>query len=163
MWEVSSDVVAAEPEAFDSIAQTLEIIGDRWTMLILRDVFRGLHRFDEFRLDLGIARPVLSDRLAKLVDAGILDKVPYQEHPPRYEYRLTPMGTELSPALVALMRWGDHWLAHDQVGVVLYHGACGTELEQGFWCPTCATTFGPRAIKSRATATEPEAATRSTP
>jgi DNA-binding HxlR family transcriptional regulator len=150
---IVGNVIAAEPAAFDSIAQTLTIIGDRWTMLILRDVFRGRHRFDEFRLDLGIARPVLSDRLAKLVDAGILDKVPYQEHPPRYEYRLTPMGTELSPALVALMRWGDRWLAHDQVGVVLYHGACSTELEQGFWCPTCATTFGPRAIKSRATAT----------
>ena len=155
---IVDDVIASKPEAFDSIAQTLEIIGDRWTMLILRDVFRGLHRFDEFRVDLGIARPVLSDRLTKLVDAGILERVPYQAHPPRYQYRLTPMGTELSPALVALMRWGDHWLAHDQVGVVLYHGACGTELEQGFWCPTCATTFGPRAIKSRATATKPEAA-----
>ena len=148
-------VVTAEPEVFDSIAQTLEILGDRWTMLILRDVFRGLHRFEEFRLDLAIARPVLSERLAKLVDAGVLEKVRYQEHPPRFEYRLTPMGTELSPALVALMRWGDRWLAHDQIGVVLYHGACGTELEQGFWCPTCATTFGPRAIKSRAAATRP--------
>ncbi len=144
-------MVAEEPESFDSIARTLEIIGNRWTMLVLRDVFRGRHRFDELRVGLGIARPVLADRLATLVNTGILEKIQYQEHPPRYEYRLTPMGVELSPALVALMRWGDRWLAHDQVGVVLLHRACGTELEQGFWCPTCEMTFGPRAIRSRAT------------
>ena len=144
-----------EPEAFDSIAKTLEIIGDRWTMLILRSLFRGLHRFEALRLDLGIARPVLSDRLGKLVNAGIVNRVRYEERPPRFEYRLTPMGVELSPALVALMRWGDRWLARDQAGTVLYHGACGTELEQGFWCPTCATTFGPLAIKSRPASSMP--------
>jgi DNA-binding HxlR family transcriptional regulator len=144
-------VAATEPEPFDSIARTLEVIGDRWTMLILRDVFRGLRRFDELRLDLGVARPVLSDRLRKLVDAGVLEKVPYQDRPPRHEYRLTPMGVELSPALVALMRWGDRWLARDQSTTVLYHGPCGTELQQAFWCPTCATTFGPLAIRSRTT------------
>jgi DNA-binding HxlR family transcriptional regulator len=146
---------------FDSIAQTLEIIGDRWTMLILRDVFRGLRRFDELRVDLGVARPVLSDRLRKLVDAGVLERVPYQDRPTRHEYRLSPMGIELSPALVALMRWGDRWLAHEQPSVVLYHGPCGTELEQGFWCRTCGTTFGPLAIRSRSTGpsdSEPTAA-----
>ncbi len=144
-------MAATEPEVFDSIAQTLELIGDRWTMLILRDVFRGLRRFEEFRNDLGIARPVLSDRLRKLVDAGVLERAQYQSRPSRYEYRLTPVGLELSPALVALMRWGDRWLAGDQPTVVLYHARCGTELEQAFWCQTCAITFGPRAIKSRAT------------
>jgi DNA-binding HxlR family transcriptional regulator len=150
-WRSFDGVAATEPETFDSIARTLEIMGDRWTMLILRDVFRGRRRFDEIRLELGVARPVLSDRLRKLVDAGVLEKVPYQAHPPRYEYRLTPMGTELSPALVALMRWGDRWLAHEQSMTVLYHGPCGTELQQSFWCPTCATTFGPLAIRSRTT------------
>jgi DNA-binding HxlR family transcriptional regulator len=145
-------VAATESELFDSIARTVEIIGDRWTMLVLRDVFRGLRRFDEFRLDLGIARPVLSDRLRKLVEAGVLERVPYQDHPLRHEYKLTPMGVELSPALVALMRWGDRWLARDQPTTVLYHAACGTELQQAFWCPTCATTFGPLAITSRAVA-----------
>lgn len=143
-------MTAARDEPFDSIAKTLELVGDRWTMLIVRDVFRGLRRFEELREDLGIARPVLSDRLGKLVGGGILAKARYQEHPPRYEYRLTEMGLELSPALVALMRWGDRWLAGVAPGVVLCHRACGTELEQGFWCPKCATTFGPRAIKSRA-------------
>jgi DNA-binding HxlR family transcriptional regulator len=142
-------VTIARAEPFDSIAKTLELIGDRWTMLIVRDVFRGRRRFEELRGDLGIARPVLSERLTKLVGGGILTKVRYEDHPPRYEYHLTEMGLELSPALVALMRWGDRWLAGAAPGVVLYHRACGTELEQGFWCPKCATTFGPRAIKSR--------------
>jgi DNA-binding HxlR family transcriptional regulator len=142
-------VDAQELDVFDSIGRTLEVIGDRWTMLVLRDVFRGLRRFEEFRADLGIARPVLSDRLRKLVIAGVLEKVPYQHRPARYEYCLTPMGVELSPALVALMRWGDRWLAEDHSTVVLCHGACGTELEQAFWCRTCHTTFGPLAIKSR--------------
>lgn len=142
-------MTSAAPRPFDAIGRTLELVGDRWTLLILRDVFRGLHRFEELRSDLGIARPVLSDRLAKLVDGGILTRVPYEEHPPRYEYRLTEMGFELSPALVALMRWGDRWLSGGEAGVVLYHGACGTELDQGFWCPTCVKTFGPRAIRSR--------------
>ena len=146
-------VAAIEPDSFDSVARTLAIIGDRWTMLILRDVFRGCHRFGELRHELGIARPVLSSRLTKLVGAGILERVPYQEPPPRYEYRLTPMGIELSPALVALMRWGDRWLATGQADVVLVHGACGTELDQGFWRQTCATTFGPLAIRSQAATT----------
>lgn len=145
-------VVDAEPDSFDSVARTLAIIGDRWTMLILREALRGRHRFSELRQELGIARPVLSNRLSKLVGAGILERVPYNNRPPRYEYRLTAMGFELSPALVALMRWGDRWLANGQTGVVLVHGACGTELDQGFWCETCATTFGPRAIRRRVVA-----------
>lgn len=142
-------------EGADSIARTLEIIGDRWTLLILRDVFRGLRRFEQFRDALGIARPVLADRLRKLVAAGVLERLPYQDRPPRYEYRLSAMGRELSPALVALMRWGDRFLAGGEPTVVLYHAACGTELEQGFWCRSCATTFGPLAIRSRAASTEP--------
>ncbi len=132
-----------------SIARALEIIGDRWTILILRDAFRGIRRFDEFRRDLDIARPVLADRLRKLVDHGILQKVRYQDHPPRDEYRLTPMGRELSPALVALMRWGDTYLNDGAPPTVLIHDACGAALEQGFWCPQCRRTFSPRQIASR--------------
>ena len=149
---IVTSVAASEEDLFDSIARTINIIGDRWTMLILRDVFRGLRRFEELRIDLGVARPVLSERLRKLVEAGVLKKVPYQDHPPRHEYRLTPMGVDLSPALVALMRWGDRWLVQDQSTTVLYHGPCGTEFEQAFWCQTCGTTFGPLAIRSRAAA-----------
>ena len=76
----------------------------------MRDVFRGVRRFDDLCADLGVARAVLAGRLKRLVDAGVLTKVPYQERPVRHEYRLTPMGVELSPMLVALLRWGDRWL-----------------------------------------------------
>lgn len=132
-----------------SIARSLEIIGDRWTILIIRDAFRGVRRYDELRTDLGIARPVLSDRLKRLVEHGILQKVRYQEHPPRYEYRLTAMGVELSPILVALMRWGDRHLSEEGAPTVLVHEPCGHPLEQGFWCASCQQVFSPTAISSR--------------
>jgi DNA-binding HxlR family transcriptional regulator len=132
-----------------SIARALEIMGDRWTILILRDAFRGIRRFDDFRRDLEIARPVLADRLRRLVEAGVMVKVAYQDRPRRYEYRLTRMGIELSPALVALMRWGDRWLSDGLPPTVLVHEPCGHELDQAFWCPTCRQTFSPSAIASR--------------
>ena len=106
-------------------------------MLVLRDVFRGVRRFDELCADLGMSRAVLTERLKRLVDAGVLTKVPYQERPVRHEYRLTPMGVELSPMLVALLRWGDRWFGDGETTATLVHGPCGTELHQAFWCPTC--------------------------
>ncbi|HKY16920.1 MAG TPA: helix-turn-helix domain-containing protein [Microthrixaceae bacterium] len=133
-----------------SIARSLEILGDRWSILILRDAFRGIRRFDDFRRDLDIARPVLADRLRRLVESGVMTKVPYQEHPPRFEYRLTHMGIELSPILVALMRWGDRYLSGDGgPPTVLVHEPCGHTLQQGFWCPSCHQTFSPTDIASR--------------
>src|SRR5262245_27675371 len=78
-----------------SIARSLEVLGERWTLLIVRDAILGLRRFDDFQASLGVARNVLADRLGRLVDAGILDRVPYQDRPERHEYRLTPMGREL--------------------------------------------------------------------
>ncbi len=130
-----------------TIERTLALVGDRWTILVLRAAFRGIRRFDEFCADLGIARPILTARLRKLVGAGLMTREPYQEHPPRYEYRLTPAGIALSPAVVALVRWGEEHLATDGPATVLVHAPCGTELEQGFWCQTCVTTFGPAAIR----------------
>ena len=108
-----------------SIQMALDIIGDRWTILILRDAFRGVRRFEDFRTDLDIARPVLTDRLKKLVAAGVLERQLYCEKPPRHEYRLTPKGYALSPALVALMRWGDEWLSEDGPPTELVHETCG--------------------------------------
>ena len=90
-----------------SIARALELVGERWTLLILRDAFLGLRRFDEFQESLGIARNVLTDRLKNLVEAGIFERVRYSERPERYEYRLTPMGRELNVAVAALRQWGD--------------------------------------------------------
>jgi DNA-binding HxlR family transcriptional regulator len=136
-------------ERLCSIAASLQLIGDRWSLLILRDAFRGVRRFDELAADLGIARNLLADRLQKLVDHGILVKHPYQQRPVRYEYRLTAMGLDLSPALVALMRWGDKHVIEQSPPVVLVHDRCGTPLEQTLTCPQCAEAVTPRAIKSR--------------
>jgi DNA-binding HxlR family transcriptional regulator len=94
-----------------SVARALEVVGERWTLLIIRDVFLGKRRFDELQESLGIARNVLADRLSRLVDEGILQKVRYSERPERYEYRLTPMGLELNVALTALRQWGDKHLS----------------------------------------------------
>jgi DNA-binding HxlR family transcriptional regulator len=94
-----------------SIARALEIVGERWTLLIVRDAFLGLSRFDEFQQSLGIARNVLTDRLNRLVDEGILERTRYSEHPPRYEYRLTAKGNELRLALAGLRQWGDKYLS----------------------------------------------------
>jgi DNA-binding HxlR family transcriptional regulator len=131
-----------------SIQRALDVLGDRWTLLVLRDAFRGIRRFDDFRRDLDIARPVLAERLKKLVDHGVLVKQLYQEHPPRYEYRLTAMGVELSPILVALMRWGDRNLAGAAGPPTVLVHTCGQELDQEFVCWACNQTFSPTAIRS---------------
>ena len=96
-----------------SIARALEVVGERWTLLIVRDVLLGLRRFDELQGSLGIARNVLADRLNRLVEEGILDRVLYSERPERYEYRLTEKGRELNIALTALRQWGDKHLTDD--------------------------------------------------
>jgi DNA-binding HxlR family transcriptional regulator len=132
-----------------SIAATLEVIGDRWSILILRDAFRGVRRFEEIQQDLGIARNILTDRLAKLVANGVLEKRKYQDRPARFEYRLTPKGIDLSPALVALMRWGDKHLAEEHGPTVLVHDDCGTPIDQTFICWDCDTTVAPTEIRSR--------------
>lgn len=93
-----------------SIAQALDVVGDWWTLLIVRDTARGLHRFDELQRELGMSRKVLAERLRLLVEAGVLTREPYQERPVRHEYRLTPRGRGLLPVLVALQDWGDAWI-----------------------------------------------------
>jgi DNA-binding HxlR family transcriptional regulator len=92
------------------VARSLEIVGERWTLLIVRDAFLGMRRFEEFQEDLGIARNVLTDRLNRLVDEEIFERVLYSERPERYEYRLTKKGRDLSLALTALRQWGDEYL-----------------------------------------------------
>jgi DNA-binding HxlR family transcriptional regulator len=94
-----------------SIARALEVVGERWTLLIVRDVFLGRRRFDELQESLGIARNVLTDRLHRLTDEGILERVRYSERPERYEYRLTTKGRDLNVALTALRQWGDAYLS----------------------------------------------------
>ena len=133
-----------------SIARTLEIVGERWTLLIVRDALLGLRRFDEFRESLGLARNVLSDRLARLVEAGILDRVRYQEHPERYEYRLTAKGRDLSGALIGLMHWGDKHLA-GAAGPPRFtrHAGCGGDVVTQFVCTDCGERVPPGALDMR--------------
>ena len=96
-----------------SVAQTLEVVGEWWTLLIVRNLMCGQRRFEAIQADLGIARNILSDRLSTLVEHGIVEQVKYQDHPERFEYRLTDKGRDLFPVIAALMAWGDKWAAPD--------------------------------------------------
>src|SRR5207247_10323928 len=91
------------------VAQCLEVVGDCWSLLIVRDAFLGVRRFDDFQARLGISRNILNQRLTKLVDDGVLDRVPYQDNPPRANYRLTDKGRDLCPVPTASRQWGDQW------------------------------------------------------
>ena len=101
------------------IARTIDLVGEWWSFLILRDAFRGIRRFDEFQSSLGIARNMLSRRLKRLVEAGLLETHPYSERPPRHEYRLTDKGRDFYPVIMTLMAWGNRWIQRDQTTVAL--------------------------------------------
>jgi DNA-binding HxlR family transcriptional regulator len=120
-----------------SIAAALEVVGERWSLLIVRNVFLGLRRFDEMQDNLGVARNVLQTRLTRLLDAGVLEKRLYCERPPRYEYRLTDKGLDLWPTIVALMQWGDRYAAPAGPPVVLEHRGCGGALDEHRVCERC--------------------------
>ena len=132
-----------QPAIECSIQRTLDLVGDRWTLLILRDLFRGVRRFSRIQEDLGIARNLLTDRLATLVDADIVEKVPYQERPVRHEYRLTEKGRALSPALLALMRWGDRYVSGGLAPTELVHDECDTRLELSPGAPPATCRWPP--------------------
>jgi DNA-binding HxlR family transcriptional regulator len=132
-----------------SIARTLELVGERWTLLIIRDAFLGVRRFGDFAERLGVARNVLQDRLERLVEAGILSKVPYQERPLRHEYRLTEMGTDLWPSIVALLQFGDKHLAPEAgPPMLMLHRGCGGELDDRRTCTTCGAALELRDVEA---------------
>jgi DNA-binding HxlR family transcriptional regulator len=121
-----------------SIARTLDVVGESWTLLILRDAFQGLRRFDEIQKSLGIATNVLTARLTKLVDEGILDQRRYQEHPPRYEYVLTEKGRDLGPILLSLVQFGNKWLAGSkEPPQAIVHGGCAHVCAPRLICSHC--------------------------
>src|ERR687897_699354 len=120
-----------------SIARTLEVVGERWSLLIVRDASLGLRRFHQFQQSLGIARNILSARLHHLVDSGVLERVPAADHADRFEYQLTSMGRELAPALIALMHWGDRHLAEHGPPRIVEHAGCGGELVEQLICSRC--------------------------
>ncbi len=111
-----------------SIANALDLIGEWWTILILREAFFGTHRFEDFQQHLGIARNILSTRLRKLCDGGLLQRVPIKEGAKRHEYKLTAMGRDLYPTLIALTQWGDRWLHQDGAPIKFIEHASGEEI-----------------------------------
>lgn len=121
-----------------SIARTLDIIGEPWSPLILRDVYVGIGRFDRLQEDLGISRKVLAERLRWLVDNDVLARQVYSDRPPRHEYVLTAKGLELCDLLLVMVRWGDRWTAGDAGPPVLYrHHACGEISHVDLHCAVC--------------------------
>ncbi len=124
-----------------SVARTLDIVGEWWTLLVVRDIMMGQRRFEGIQADLGIARNILSDRLNTLVAHGVVDRVLYQEHPERYEYRLTEKGADLFPIIAALMTWGDRWAAPDGPPLEMRH-SCGARGHATVVCSECGETMG---------------------
>jgi DNA-binding HxlR family transcriptional regulator len=133
-----------------SIAGALGLIGERWTLLIVRDLFLGVRRFDAIQRDLGIARNVLRDRLDRLVEEGIVRRRRYQERPERFEYILTEKGVDLWPVLHSVMSWGDRYAAPEAgPATIVEHRGCGGRIDDRRVCEECGTAVGPHDIKAR--------------
>jgi len=130
-----------------SLARTLAVVGDRWTLMILRDAFLKVRRFEDFEQSLQIARRVLAERLALLVEEGILKKVPYQERPVRHEYRLTDKGLDLYPAILSLVHWGDKYYAGRKGPPVIHtHVKCGHDFRSVMTCSECGESVSAREV-----------------
>jgi DNA-binding HxlR family transcriptional regulator len=120
-----------------SLARTLDVVGESWTPLVLRDLYLGVDRFDDLVRDLGVSRALLARRLEKLVEHGIVAKERYQDRPPRHRYRLTAAGLDLVPALMAMMAWGDRHRAPDGAPMTLTHDRCGHAFAPVVACGEC--------------------------
>jgi DNA-binding HxlR family transcriptional regulator len=121
-----------------SVARTLDVVGEWWTPLIVRDLMLGISRFDALRDDLGISRKVLTERLARLVEHGVAERVPYQDNPPRYDYRLTEKGADLAAVVLAMTAWGDRWaFGEDERPLLFHHTACGSATSPVLACSAC--------------------------
>lgn len=130
-----------------SVAQCLEVVGEWWSLLIVRDVFLGVTRFDQLQERLGISRNILQQRLNRLVDAEVLQKVPYSEHPPRYDYRLTGKGRDLWPVLTAMRQWGDKYAAPDGPPLHVVHKSCGRVSQAVMTCSSCGERLTARDVR----------------
>jgi DNA-binding HxlR family transcriptional regulator len=134
-----------------SIARSLSVVGDRWTMLILRSAFLRTRRFDDFQQQIGMTSHLLSNRLTKLVKLGVMEKKPYQERPVRYEYKLTEQGRDLYPVLLVLVAWGDKWLDGDKGPPLEYvHHNCGHKFQAVTVCSECREPIDPRVVTPHA-------------
>lgn len=130
-----------------TVAKTVEVMGERWSLLVLREVFFGTRRFEDFRRRLGIARNILADRLDGLVDQGILERRAYQERPERFEYRLTDKGRELYPVILALKRWGDRWEVGEAGPPLHLRHDCGAVFDAVPVCPHCGREVHAREVR----------------
>jgi DNA-binding HxlR family transcriptional regulator len=131
-----------------SVAQCLEVVGEWWSLLIVRDAMLGVTRFDDFQARLGISRNILTQRLNRLVDKEILTRVPYSAHPPRSEYRLTAKGRDLWLVVSAMRQWGDRWASPAGAPVVVRHDRCGQIVTIVPTCSHCGEPLDPRSISA---------------
>ncbi len=140
-----------------SVAGTLAVVGEKWSLLVLREAFLGVRRFADFQLALGAPKAVLTDRLATLVREGVLCRVPYQDEGARqrHEYRLTDKGRDLYPTLVALMQWGDRHLAGGPPPLAVEHAGCGAPVRVALVCDEGHEVAGPREVRARTTGRDP--------
>lgn len=130
------------------IVRSVRLIGDEWVLLVLRALFRGAHRFDELQKQTGAATNILTNRLGRLVEGGLVEKSPYQERPVRYKYELSPAGAALFPVVLELMRWGDDWLPREDAPPVrLLHTECGKLSRPGQQCSECGKPITARNIR----------------
>ena len=130
-----------------SLFRAMDVLADRWTLMVLREAFMGVRRFTDMQRDLGVARNVLTDRLNFLVDAGVLERRQYQDRPVRHEYRLTEMGKALHPSLLALMHWGDTYLSPEGPPALVEHYACGHDTEPLMVCAHCREPLTTRNVR----------------
>jgi DNA-binding HxlR family transcriptional regulator len=131
-----------------SVAQCLEVVGDWWSLLIIRDAFLGVTRFDDLQTRLGISRNILTQRLGDLVEGGILRRVPYQDHPPRSEYRLTDKGRDLWHVVTAMRQWGDRWAAPGGAPLEVRHAGCGQIVTAVPACSHCGEPLDARSVSA---------------
>lgn len=136
-----------------SLAKSLAVVGDRWTLMVLREAFLKIRRFDDFQKNLGIARRVLTERLSHLVDHGVLERVPYQDRPARYDYRLTQKGLDLYPVVLSLVHWGDaHYPSAGGPPIIHRHKACGHDFRSVMTCSECGEHVEARGVEARSAA-----------
>ncbi len=133
-----------------TIAQSVNVLGDHWNLLIIRQACMGTRRFDDFQASLGIGRNILTGRLQLLIDEGLLTRTEYQPNPPRFEYRLTDKGRDVYPILAAMAAWGDKWLVGPEGSpLTLHHDSCGNDMHAVVGCSECGQPLHVRAVKAR--------------
>lgn len=132
-----------------TIARAAALVGDEWTIMIVRELFLGTRRFDGFLRQTGMSTHLLSQRLKKLETAGVIRRTAYSQRPARYEYRLTEMGRELWPVVISLKQWGDRWMGDGETPVALIHKSCGHVTEPRMTCPECAEAMTAQDAEAR--------------